>query len=219
MPKSLKEIFQAATKKTMKENAVTTPFQINDGYCEEWALNVEDAIPGAIEHDTPEDFTGPGHVWVEIDGKHYDAETLQGVKDWKDLAVFRKSKEVNQMLKDGKGYRCESYMGSAERRAAIIVRYEVEEMGNEHIIEDACKALGLDDCNLDNVLKAIEKEFGPDAMAIWLATKEYASKYYCGPGERPTAILIPKDAVIISDLKDEGALFAWKRTEKTDLKS
>lgn len=208
---------EKATLKVKEDFEVKSAFEINDGYCDFWAQEVMELVPTAIDHGTPEDFDGPGHVWVEIDGKHYDAETLQGVKDWKDLAVFRKSKEVNQMLKDGKGYRCESYMGSAERRAAIIVRYEVEEMGNEHIIEDACEALGLDDCNLDNILKAIEKEFGKDAMAIWLATKEYASKYYCGPGERPTAILIPENASIISDLKDEGALFIWKRqrTEKT----
>lgn len=215
----LREALKKATNKVKENFELKTAYEINDGYCEYWAQEVMEMVPSAIDHGTPEEFDGPGHVWVEIDGKHYDAETPFGVKDWKDLAIFKKSNEVNQMLKDGKGYRCESYMGSAERRAAVIVRYEVEEMGNEHVVDEACKALGLDDCNLDNVLKAIEKEFGPDAMAIWLATKEYASKYYCGPGERPTAILIPEDAVIISDLKDEGALFTWKRTEKTDLKS
>jgi hypothetical protein len=34
----------------------------------------------------------PRHAWVFIRGRHYDAETPRGVRDWKDLPVFRRAR-------------------------------------------------------------------------------------------------------------------------------
>jgi len=31
----------------------------------------------------------PGHVWIFWKGKHYDAMTRDGVKDWRDLDIFK----------------------------------------------------------------------------------------------------------------------------------
>jgi hypothetical protein len=34
----------------------------------------------------------PRHAWVFYHGKHYDAECPRGVRDWRDLPVFRRAR-------------------------------------------------------------------------------------------------------------------------------
>ena len=70
------------------------PYDINNGRCEEFALEVIKQIPEAIDVQT-ESFDGedtklPGHVWILYQDKHYDAECPEGVSDWKDLPIFKK---------------------------------------------------------------------------------------------------------------------------------
>jgi hypothetical protein len=59
----------------------------NSGFCDIYASKLSKLLPGSVQWDTEEQ--GPsgtlGHVWVEFKGKFYDAETPDGVDDWKDL--------------------------------------------------------------------------------------------------------------------------------------
>jgi len=59
----------------------------NSGFCDIYASKLSKLLPGSKQWDTEEQ--GPsgtlGHVWVEFKGKFYDAETPDGVRDWKDL--------------------------------------------------------------------------------------------------------------------------------------
>ena len=67
------------------------PFNINDGRCEEFMQRVVRRVPGAEERCSAmmvQDGMHPvfgGHVWVYFDGRHYDAETPDGVRDWRAL--------------------------------------------------------------------------------------------------------------------------------------
>jgi hypothetical protein len=59
----------------------------NSGFCDIYASKLSKLLPGSKQWDTEEQ--GPsgtlGHVWVEFKGKVYDAETPNGVSDWKQL--------------------------------------------------------------------------------------------------------------------------------------
>lgn len=59
----------------------------NTGFCDIYASKLSKLLPGSKQWDTEEQ--GPsgtlGHVWVEFKGKFYDAETPDGVSDWKEL--------------------------------------------------------------------------------------------------------------------------------------
>ena len=59
----------------------------NTGFCDIYADKLSKLLPGSKQWDTEEQ--GPsgtlGHVWVEFKGKFYDAETPNGVSDWKQL--------------------------------------------------------------------------------------------------------------------------------------
>jgi ribosomal protein S18 acetylase RimI-like enzyme len=59
----------------------------NSGFCDIYASKLSKLLPGSKQWDTEE--MGPsgtlGHVWVEFKGKFYDAETPDGVDDWKEL--------------------------------------------------------------------------------------------------------------------------------------
>jgi hypothetical protein len=59
----------------------------NSGFCDIYADKLSKLLPGSIKWDTEEEGTSGtlGHVWVEFKGKYYDAETPDGVEDWKRL--------------------------------------------------------------------------------------------------------------------------------------
>lgn len=79
------------------------PRVINNGGCEDFqqevlallgptsgALEVCDAsfpeIGGMVSRTPP--YGLPGHYWILCDGRHYDAETPDGVDRWEDLPIF-----------------------------------------------------------------------------------------------------------------------------------
>jgi len=76
----------------------TIPILINDGRCEEFAMNIIDSL-GGYSGELYELSTGnfdpewktdlPGHVWVFYKGRHYDAEAPQGVENWRELPIFK----------------------------------------------------------------------------------------------------------------------------------
>jgi len=74
-----------------------TPYEINDGLCEEFMQEVCRKVPEAEErcaemffdtYSTPPKYTG--HVWIYYNGKHYDAECPKGVENWKDLPFYKR---------------------------------------------------------------------------------------------------------------------------------
>lgn len=54
--------------------------EINNGWCAAWARRVRYMIPRAREH-SERDADGLVHAWIELDGRFYDAECLDGVDD------------------------------------------------------------------------------------------------------------------------------------------
>jgi hypothetical protein len=84
----------AVVKKLVKEFG-KTPYQINDGECDDFADKLQEQIGGVFLQTAPWDgnFVSsqlPGHAWVYWGGRHYDAETPNGVADWKQLPIFKK---------------------------------------------------------------------------------------------------------------------------------
>lgn len=78
------------------------PYDINCGFCEEWADSVVQQVPEAevvgVANLTgnPDDDLEYPHVFVLYRGRFYDAECPGGVDDWKQLPAFqeRKRKDV-----------------------------------------------------------------------------------------------------------------------------
>jgi len=75
----------------------------NTGFCDIYADKLSKILPGSKHMGTEE--RGPtgtfGHVWIEFKGKYYDAETPDGVTDWKDLPWMRQFyKQNNAYPKD-----------------------------------------------------------------------------------------------------------------------
>ena len=44
---------------------------------------------------TPDEYDHelPGHFWIEVEGRCYDAEAPEGVEDWKDLPIFQRARK------------------------------------------------------------------------------------------------------------------------------
>ena len=78
---------QQALELTHKNWGSFTGKVCNSGFCDIYADKLSKLLPGSKKWDTEEQ--GPsgtlGHVWVEFKGKFYDAETPDGVSDWKEL--------------------------------------------------------------------------------------------------------------------------------------
>jgi len=83
------------------------PFDINDGYCEDFANNVIARMggyrDGLCETEVEIETKGqigcqdlPGHVWIVCDGLHYDAEEPQGVDDWRELPLFARLGRIDR---------------------------------------------------------------------------------------------------------------------------
>lgn len=71
------------------------PYDINCGFCEEWAERVAAAVPEAdvvgVSDLTgnPDDDLNYAHVFVRYRDRFYDAECPEGVDDWRLLPVFQ----------------------------------------------------------------------------------------------------------------------------------
>jgi hypothetical protein len=81
------------------------PYDINNGFCEDFAGNVIARMGGCrdglcettaeIETDGGLTITGlPGHVWIKHDGMHFDAEEPEGVTDWRQLPIFGRLRQI-----------------------------------------------------------------------------------------------------------------------------
>jgi hypothetical protein len=78
--------------KLIKEFNIS-PQQINNGECDQFAVEIGILFPESDE--LCSEVVGifePRHIWIEYKGKHYDAETPNGVSDYKKLPIFKNSK-------------------------------------------------------------------------------------------------------------------------------
>jgi len=101
-------------------------------------------------------------------------------------------------------------VGEPEKtRAVDVIKFEVEELGNDHMITDVAAALGTAR-DLASLEAAIRQRFGEDATGMWLCMDpEWAKKRY-GPGDL-YKVMIPVDAIIGSDLGDDGQFWIWRK--------
>lgn len=68
-----------------------TPYEINNGLCENFADKVNDIIPQSEIIDVGlEDPIIWGHVFIKYRGLYFDAEAPHGVKDIKNLPIFNR---------------------------------------------------------------------------------------------------------------------------------
>jgi hypothetical protein len=75
-----------------------TPELCNDGFCDIFAEKFREEYPGAELWQTSVSTSpwGFGHTWVKYKDKFYDAETPNGVKDWRDLPYIQKLYHVGK---------------------------------------------------------------------------------------------------------------------------
>ena len=96
-----------------------------------------------------------------------------------------------------------------ESDAKTVIKYEVEEMGNDPMLDYIGKSFNTNP-TLKAISKAINQCFGSDARAIWLTRKKSQAEEYYGPGEADK-IKIPKGAAEVLDLGTDGQLFIYKK--------
>lgn len=81
---------------------VSDPGDINLHYCRYVAETVAEQMDDEIEMEILED-GGRGHVhtWLRYDGRHYDAECIDGVDDYRDLPFFQRHPEATIHVEPG----------------------------------------------------------------------------------------------------------------------
>ena len=73
-----------------------TAYRINDGHCDWFAedlvflLEWQNKRPLYWDTEDPDEIGLPGHCWVILEGRCYDAETPRGVPNWEKLPIFVK---------------------------------------------------------------------------------------------------------------------------------
>jgi len=82
-------------KETIRQWKIS-PSKINNGRCEDFAMEIIDKMGGysnILYEVCTENFVEFGelvsHVWIYYKGRYYDAECLQGVRNWKELPIFK----------------------------------------------------------------------------------------------------------------------------------
>ena len=68
-----------------------SPRDINGGLCSEFALSVIREMGGEkgnLKYLSIGPFKNPLHAWVLYNGKHYDAENVKGLTNWKGMQAI-----------------------------------------------------------------------------------------------------------------------------------
>lgn len=73
-----------------------SPEDINNGYCEEFADQIESRVPGATGVDSGIDSDYGGHVFIQYGDLYYDAQNPNGVSDYRCLSFFTDRVESEQ---------------------------------------------------------------------------------------------------------------------------
>ena len=76
----------------LRKKCLMPGYDVNTGLCVDFAHEFTEKFGGQVmrthwnsRHNLP------GHAWIVWNGKHYDAENPQGVRDWKKLKFFRRA--------------------------------------------------------------------------------------------------------------------------------
>ncbi len=88
----LKQVLESITRHFLR--TYDTPYDINNGGCEDWANEVLDAMRTSSHMvglwATDWDHADSSHIFIEIDQRFYDAERLEGADDYMQLPLFAK---------------------------------------------------------------------------------------------------------------------------------
>jgi hypothetical protein len=84
---------EEVTKRMLRDDKYDSPYDINNGGCEEWATDVMEVfeksdVPVEIWA-TPFGFADTNHCFVRVHGKFYDSECPEGCDDHMDLPIFK----------------------------------------------------------------------------------------------------------------------------------
>lgn len=98
MPEELKQVLREVRDKLLSNPVsprVEEPADINLHHCRYVAETVADQTPDNINIEILEDGgRGFAHTWLWCDGRHYDAECIDGVDDYRDLPFFQRHPEA-----------------------------------------------------------------------------------------------------------------------------
>lgn len=145
------------------------------------------------------------------------------------------SETLKTMWATHTGYRNESFSGSGVRNLMDVIYFEIEELENMDIPYTMNKFYGIDfsdyiefvdgeefvhpECYHD-VFEVIacflEEKLSTkreNIEAIWLTTKEAVEKIYSKFGKRIMGYSFTDNWIPISDLGEDGTLFAYKKGE------
>lgn len=75
-----------------------TTWDVNCGYCEDFAEAVVKRIPSAEIKWLDEEDENISHCVVVYQGKYYDAECLEGVEDWHNLPLVKNKGETRDLV-------------------------------------------------------------------------------------------------------------------------
>lgn len=118
-------------------DGVSTVEDLNSGSCVWFANELHEALVYAGEDralivsddwfcDGPDGFTPDGvpigHTWVWVDGRHYDAETPEGVEDWEQLPFFRRWRESSESPWRPRRTNAAAEQGILRRAAAMFAK-------------------------------------------------------------------------------------------------
>lgn len=73
-----------------------TPWDINNGYCDQWAVRVAELVGDEADGDFSfeDEMTGCDHYMVEYRSRYYDAECHAGVADPSELPIYAYNRKV-----------------------------------------------------------------------------------------------------------------------------
>ena len=115
------------------------------------------------------------------------------------------------------GYRVGGEFGTYP--ATLVLPFEVEELGNTHILEEASKVLKCEP-TLEAVKKAITDKWGENAKALWLCDNRADAREHYGrdleTGKRTgviSKVTLPVNAKVISNLGADGKLYVFNGEE------
>ena len=75
-------------------NCPTLNDLVEYGLCADLATVIQEKFPDVKIHS----WDGPIHTWVEFEGYHFDMESPEGVKNWREMEYF---KDCPQRLLEG----------------------------------------------------------------------------------------------------------------------
>ena len=111
----------------------------------------------------------------------------------------------NEMIENMIGYRNDNY-STGHYNIIDVISFEVNELSNDDIFQTCLNLYGTDD-----VVSVIENHFNTknfhNLWGLWLTTEKGVVEHYKGSKEGYELYAIPENALIISDISDEGALF------------